>query len=158
MFDKTIDKLEAELMELNRRLKTDIPAELNFAVSLGDLSENAEYHAAKEKKRLTEGRVSVIKGRIRDLKNIDLSKVSKDGIGLGSKVTLEDLDTDEVVTYELVVADDVDVDKGKISIVAPIGRALMGKGVDDEVVINIPAGKKEYLVTALTTMHERTDL
>ena len=158
MFEKTIERLEEELMRLNYQFTVEIPKELNTAVALGDLSENAEYHAAKEKKRNCERRLSMIKGRIRDLKKLDIDQISKKGVGLGSIVTLEDLDTGEEKIYELAVADDVDAEKGKISIMAPVGKALLGKEVDDEVVINIPAGKKEYLVTKLITIHDRADL
>jgi len=158
MFDKTIDKLEKEMMELNRLLTVEIPKELNVAAALGDLSENAEYDAAKEKKRITESRISQIQGRIRDIKNIDISKISKTNIGLGSIVSLEDVDSGDEVTYELVVADQVDIDAGKISIQAPIGRALMGKSEDDEVKVVFPAGKKEFLVNKVVTIHDRKSL
>ena len=155
MFKKTIEKLDKELMELNRQLKVDIPRELQKAAAHGDLSENAEYDAARERKRLTEVRLSQIGGRIRLLKGIDLDKVQKDKAGLGSVVTLEDLDSGNEITYELVLADEVDVDSGKISIQAPIGRALMGKQVDDDVAVVMPAGKKEFIVLKLVTIHER---
>jgi len=155
MFKKTIEKLDEQLMELQRQLKVDIPRELQKAAAHGDLSENAEYDAAKERKRMTESRLSQIGGRIRMLKSIDLEKVSKDRVGLGSIVTLEDLDSGDEVTYELVLADEVDVDAGKISIQAPIGRALMGKQADDDVSVVMPAGKKEFVVLKVITIHER---
>jgi len=155
MFKKTLEKLEEELMELQRQLKVDIPRELQKAAAHGDLSENAEYDAAKERKRMTESRLSQIGGRIRLLKSIDLAKVSRDRAGLGSIVTLEDIDNGDEITYELVLADEVDVDAGKISIQAPIGRALMGKQVDDDVSVVMPSGKKEFIVLKLVTIHER---
>jgi transcription elongation factor GreA len=155
MFEKTIEKLDEELMELQRQLKVDIPRDLQKAAAHGDLSENAEYDAAKERKRLTEVRVSQIGGRIRVLKSIDLDKVPKDSAGLGSIVTLEDLESGKEITYELVLADEVDAEAGKISIQAPIGRALMGKRVDDDVSVVLPAGKKEFIILKLTTIHER---
>ncbi len=158
MFEKTIIKLEAELKELDRQLRVEIPKEIGTAAALGDLSENAEYHAAKERKRNTEGRISKLQGRIRDLKSIDLSKVSKTGVGLGSIVTLEDVNSGAEVTYELVMADQVDIDSGRISLQAPIGRALMGKVEDDDVLVNLPAGKKEYTINKVVTLHERGDI
>ncbi len=155
MFKKTLEKLDAKLMELQHQLKVDIPRELQKAAAHGDLSENAEYDAAKERKRMTESRLSQIGGRIRLLKSIDLDKVPRDRAGLGSIVTLEDLDSGSEITYELMLADEVDVDAGKISIQAPIGRALMGKQVDDDVSVVMPAGKKEFIVLKLVTIHER---
>ncbi|MFQ5431253.1 MAG: GreA/GreB family elongation factor [Nitrospinota bacterium] len=155
MFKKTIEKLDKELMELQRQLKVDIPRDLQTAAAHGDLSENAEYDAAKERKRIAEARLSQIGGRVRLLKSIDLDKVAKDRAGLGSIVTLEDLDSGNEITYELVLADEVDIDAGKISIQAPIGRALMGKQVDDDVSVIMPAGKKEFIVLKLVTIHER---
>ena len=142
-------------MKLQRELKVDIPRELQKAAAYGDLSENAEYDAARERKRLTESRLSQIGGRVRMLKGIDLAKVPKDRAGLGSILTLEDLDSGNEITYELVLADDVDIDAGKISMQAPIGRALMGKQVDDDVSVVMPAGKKEFAVLKLVTIHER---
>ena len=155
MFKKTIERLDKEMMKLQRELKVDIPRELQKAAAYGDLSENAEYDAAKERKRLTEARLSQIGGRVRLLKGIDLEKVPKDRAGLGSILTLEDLDSGKEITYELVLADDVDVDVGKISMLAPIGRALMGKQVDDDVSVVMPAGKKEFAVLKIVTIHER---
>ncbi len=155
MFRETIDRLEEELKELQRRLTVDIPKELNTAAALGDLSENAEYHAAKDKKKMTESRLSLLKSRIRDLKNIDFTKISKTRAGLGSLVTIEDLDTGEEKTWQLVLADDVDVEAGRISLQAPIGRALMGREEDDEVSVVLPAGKKNFLINRVVTIHER---
>ncbi len=155
MLEKTIEKLEKEMMDLDYQLKKVIPKEILKARELGDLSENAEYHAAKERQRMTETRISHIQGRIRDLNNIDLSKISENGVGLGSIVVLEDLNTGNEITYELVMADMVDVDAGKISLKAPVGRALMGKAEDDEAVVDLPGGKKEYLIKKVTTIHQR---
>ena len=155
MFRKTIDRLDAELMELQRQLKVDIPRELQKAAAHGDLSENAEYDAARERKRMTEVRLSQIGGRIRQLKSIDPAKIATDCAGLGSIVMLEDLDSGTEITYELVFADEVDAEVGKISVQAPIGRALMGKQVDDDVSVVLPAGKKEFIVLKVTTIHER---
>ncbi|GMT43029.1 MAG: transcription elongation factor GreA [bacterium] len=158
MFKKTIEKLEEELKELWHQLKVVIPRDLQRAAAHGDLSENAEYDEARERKRFTESRVSQLTGRIRDLKGIDIDKIPADRVGLGSIVTLEDLGTGNEITYELALADDVDVDSGKISLKAPIGRALMGRNIDDEVSVALPAGKKEYLIINLKTLHQRDSL
>jgi transcription elongation factor GreA len=157
VFKETITKLEAEMAEIKRQLAVEIPNEINRAAALGDLKENAEYHAAREKKRNLESRGSQISGRIRFMMSIDLDKISKDSAGLGSLVTLEDLDTGKEINYELVVADLVDIASGKISVAAPIGKGLLGKKAGDEVSIILPAGKKEYLIKKLVTIHQRAD-
>jgi transcription elongation factor GreA len=151
----TIAKLEQELAEIKKQLAVEIPNEINRAASLGDLKENAEYHAAREKKRNLEARGAQISGRIRFLMSIDMDKISRDGVGLGSVVTLEDLDTGKKITYELVVADLVDVKEGKISIQAPIGKGMLGKKAGDEFSVVMPAGKKEYLIDKVVTLHDR---
>lgn len=155
MFDEAIKKLEAELTEIKKALARDIPNEINKAAQLGDFKENAEYHAAREKKRNFEARGAQIVERIKAMRSIDLTKIPRDVAGLFSVVTMEDLNSGQTVTYELVVADLVDVPNGKISIAAPIGKAIMGKRVDDEFKVVLPAGPKEYMITKLQTIHER---
>ncbi len=157
MFKDTIDKLEKEMSQIKRMLAVEIPNEINRAAALGDLKENAEYHAAREKKRNLESRGAQIVERIRFMRSIDLSKISPDSVGLGSLVTLEDLDTGKEICYELVVADLVDVNAGRISIAAPIGKAMMGKRAGDEFVVALPSGKKEYIIKKLVTIHNRAE-
>lgn len=158
MLKKTIDKLEREMADIKRLLAGDIPKEINRAAALGDLKENAEYHAIREKKRNLESRGAQISGRIRFLMSIDLDKISKESAGLGSLVTLEDLDTGKTITYELVVGDMVDVAAGKISIQAPIGKGMLGKKKGDEFSVVLPAGKKEYMINKVVTIHDREDV
>jgi len=155
VFKNSIDKLEKEMADIKRQLAVEIPNEINRAAALGDLKENAEYHAAREKKRNLETRGSQISNRIRFMMSIDLDKISKDSAGLGSLVTLEDLNTGKKITYELVVADLVDVSAGKISIQAPIGKGMMGKKAGDEFTVVLPAGKKEYIIEKVVTIHNR---
>ncbi len=155
MFEEAIKKLEAEMAEIKKALAQEIPNEINRAAALGDLKENAEYHAAREKKRYFEARGAHIVERIKAMRSIDLTKIPQEVAGLFSVVTLEDLDSGQTVTYELVVADLVDVPNGKISIAAPIGKAIMGKRVDDEFKVVLPAGPKEYMITKLQTIHQR---
>ena len=155
MFDEAIKKLEAEMSEIKKALAQEIPNEINRAAALGDLKENAEYHAAREKKRNFEARGAQIVERIKVMRSIDLTKIARDAAGLFSVVTLEDLNSGQTVTYELVVADLVDVPNGKISIASPIGKAIMGKRVDDEFKVVLPSGPKEYMITKLQTIHDR---
>jgi transcription elongation factor GreA len=155
MFKESIEKLEAEMAQIKRLLASEIPNEINRAAALGDLKENAEYHAAREKKRNLESRGAQIVERIRFMRSIDLTKISPDSAGLGSVVTLEDLNTGKEITYELVVADLVDVNAGKISLQAPIGKTMLGKKEGDEFVVVLPSGKKEYIIKKLVTIHNR---
>ncbi|MFV1950452.1 MAG: GreA/GreB family elongation factor [Nitrospinota bacterium] len=155
IFNKTLEKLEEEFNDLKYQLNVVIPKDLRNAAEWGDLKENAEYAAAKDRKYLTESRLAQISERIRILRSIDINEIPKEGVGLGSIVTLEDTDNGRKVTYELTLSDNVDVDAGKISIQAPIGRALISKKVNDEVTVVLPAGKKEYLIVKLTTIHQR---
>ncbi len=155
MFDEAIKKLEAEMTDIKKALAQEIPNEINRAAALGDLKENAEYHAAREKKRNFEARGAQIVERIKTMRSIDLTKIARDAAGLFSVVTLEDLNSGQMVTYELVVADLVDVPNGKISIAAPIGKAIMGKKVDDEFKVVLPSGPKEYMIIKLQTIHDR---
>jgi len=155
MFKESIEKLEAEMAQIKRMLASEIPNEINRAAALGDLKENAEYHAAREKKRNMESRGAQIVERIRFMRSIDLTRISPDSAGLGSVVTLEDLNTGKEITYELVVADLVDVNAGKISLQAPIGKTMLGKKEGDEFVVVLPSGKKEYIIKKLVTIHNR---
>jgi len=150
-----VRKLEAELEKLNYELRVALPKELKTAMEHGDLSENAEYDAAKERKRFVESRISQLQKRISEILAINLKAIPMDRVGLGSTVKLEDLDSGEMVEYNFVFPEEVEPEKGKISLASPVGKSLVGKQVDDEVVVVTPAGRKEYYIAGLTTIHER---
>jgi transcription elongation factor GreA len=116
------------------------------ARSHGDLSENAEYHAAKERQSFIEGRISELEEKINQAQIIDISTVSGDQIKFGATVTLINTITDNIVTYQIVGSDEADVKKGLLSITSPLARALIGKKVDDEVEITVPSGTQSYAV------------
>ncbi len=147
-------KLEDEIQVLEHELRSELPKEIRKARAHGDLSENAEYHAAKERQRLVEARLSQLTSRLRELSMIDFSKIPRDKVGLGSKVVLLDLDKDEEVVYELVTSEEADVSKGLISTTSPIGRALLGKEIGDSTTVRSPGGLREFEVVELTTIHE----
>ena len=143
--------------ELKHRQSVDRPRIIEHiaeARSHGDLSENAEYHAAKERQGFVNARLGQLKARLRELSMIDLSKIPRDRVGLGSTVVVLDVQKEEQIRYKLVTSEDVDVAKGLISTISPIGRGLLVKQVGDSVKIQIPGGVREMEIVELTTIHE----
>ncbi len=147
-------KLEDEIRKLDRELKEEIPKALKTAADMGDLSENAEYQAAKERQSYLQARLAQLRERLAKLSMINLSKVPTDRVSYGSKVVLLDLDTDKKVTYKLVSIEESDVKEGLISTTSPIGKSLMGHEEGDEVQIQTPGGVKNYEIVQLTTLHD----
>ena len=147
-------KLEDEIRKLDRELKEEIPKALKTAADMGDLSENAEYQAAKERQSYLQARLAQLRERLAKLSMINLSKVPTDRISYGSKVVLLDLDTDKKVTYKLVSIEESDVKEGLISTTSPIGKSLMGHEEGDEVQIQTPGGVKNYEIVRLKTLHD----
>jgi len=147
-------KLKEELAVLEYELRNELPKEILIARAHGDLSENAEYHAAKERQGLVSAKLNKLKLRLAELAMIDFSKIPRGKVGLGSKVKVLDIKKDEEITYNLVMSEDADAANNMISTSSPIGRALLGKEVGDIVKVNIPGGLKELEVIELTTVHE----
>lgn len=151
-------KLTDDIAALEREMHVDLPREIGRARALGDLSENAEYHAAKERQSYVDARLSQLKSRMRELSMVDFSKIPHDKVGLGSMVTVLDLKKDEEISYKLVTSEEADAHHGRISTTSPIGRGLIGKVVGDTVRIIIPGGAKEYEILKLKTMHDLAQL
>ena len=147
-------RLEEEIAALETELRIELPKEILRAREYGDLSENAEYHAAKERQAWVNARLGQLNGRLREVSMIDMSKIPHDRIGLGSKVVVLDMVKDERITYRLVTSEDVDVAKGLISTSSPIGRGLLGKQVGDTIKIQIPGGSREMEVVEVFTIHQ----
>lgn len=147
-------KLEEEIAALDMELRVDLPREISKARAHGDLSENAEYHAAKERQGIVNMRLGQLQARLRMLSMVDMSRIPRDRVGLGSWVTVLDLDKDEEVTYQLLTSEEADVAQGRISTTSPIGKALLGKQVGDTVKITIPGGTREMEITKLVTIHD----
>jgi transcription elongation factor GreA len=147
-------KLQEEITALEMELRVELPREILRARAHGDLSENAEYHAAKERQGMVNARLGQLYGRLRDISMIDMSKIPHDRVGLGSTVVVLDVDKDEKVRYKLVTSEDVDVANGRISTSSPIGRGLLGKVVGDTVQIQIPGGVREMEIVELITIHQ----
>ena len=150
-------KLEQEIAALDMELRVDLPREISKARAHGDLSENAEYHAAKERQGMVNARLGQLRARLRELSMIDFSRIPRDRVGLGSSVTVLDLDKDEQITYQLVTSEEADVAKGKISTTSPIGRALLSKQIGDTVKVQIPGGVRELEIVRLLTIHDVPD-
>ena len=149
-------KLEDELAALENELRVDLPREISKARAHGDLSENAEYHAAKERQGIVNMRLGQLQARLRTLSMVDMARIPRDRVGLGSTVTVLDLNKDEEITYSLVTSEDADVAQGRISTTSPIGRGLIGKQVGDTVKVQIPDGVREMEIIQLITIHDVT--
>lgn len=151
---KIKQKLQEEIDALEHELSVELPKEIAGARAHGDLSENAEYKFAKERQGYVNARIGQLKRRMGDLGMLNLSNIPKDRAGYGSRVVLLDTQRDVKVEYKLVSTEEADVEKGLISTTSPIGRALLNRKVGDEVQVATPAGKKEFEVVALFTIHE----
>ncbi|HEY1758567.1 MAG TPA: transcription elongation factor GreA [Bryobacteraceae bacterium] len=148
-------KLQEEINALEIELRVELPREILKARAHGDLKENAEYHAAKERQSWVSARLAHVNGRLREISMIDMSKIPTDRVGLGSTVIVLDVKKDERIRYKLVTSEDVDVAKGMISTSSPIGRGLLGKQVGDTVKIQIPDGAREMEIIELITIHQQ---
>jgi transcription elongation factor GreA len=153
---RILRKFEDEIRQLEKELKTELPREIKRARELGDLRENAEYHAAKERQRLLESRISLLKKRVSEISLMNLDKLPRDRVGFGSTVHLRPIDdgADRIVVYQLVMPEDADVEQGLISTASPIGRALLNKEEGDEVSATTPNGSKRFEVVKLVTIHD----
>ncbi|MEK7772846.1 MAG: transcription elongation factor GreA [Deltaproteobacteria bacterium] len=149
-----VKQLKEELQKVEKELRIDIPRELRTAAAHGDFRENSEYDAAKQRQSYLQARVAHLASRINMLASLKLDNIPKDAVGFGSRVHLEDLNTGDEIIYELVTPEEVDPRNGKISVGSPIGKAILNKKSGDEVVINLPAGVKEYSVKELYTLHD----
>ena len=149
-----IKKLKEEIAALEQEFRVELPREILKARAHGDLKENAEYHAAKERQGIVNARLNQLNGRLREISMIDVTKLPRDKAGLCSEVTVLDVDKDIRVKYTLVTSEEVDVAKGLISTSSPIGRSLLGKQVGDEVRIQIPGGLRVMEVVELKTIHD----
>lgn len=148
-----IKRLRKEIDNLKRELTIELPKELERARAHGDLSENAEWAMAKQRQEFLRARLSNLEERVAELAAIDLNSIPRDTVGLGSRVKLEDLDDGSAMEFEIVVPEEVDGAQNRISLSSPLGRALISKGVDDDIEVQTPKGKRSYLVRKLTTIH-----
>lgn len=153
MKDRLIKKFEDEIHALNHELKLELPKEIKRARELGDLRENAEYHAAKERQRLVESRISMLQTRVAEIALINVDRIPKDRAGFGSTLHVVE-STGEKITYQLVMPEDADAAKGLISTTSPIGRALLNKEAGDTVKVTTPGGQRQFEIIKLFTIHD----
>jgi transcription elongation factor GreA len=154
MTDAIKRKLQEEINALEHELIHELPKEIKKAAALGDLSENAEYHMAKQRQEFVKARVRQLGKRLAELSMINMNNIPKDRVGLGSTVKVYDNTKEEQVEYKLVTSEESDVAAGKISTTSPIGRALLNKKVGDEAVVVTPNGKRELEILSLITIHD----
>jgi len=147
-------KLAEEIKALEYELTTELPAEIKKAVALGDLSENAEYHMAKQRQVFVNARLGQLKKRMGELAMVNLADIPTDRAGFGSRITVFDQTKEEEIVYSLVTSEESDVAKGLISTTSPIGRALLRKQVGDIATVITPNGKRELEILKLSTIHE----
>lgn len=152
---KRITTLEEESKRLEHEFRIELPKAIGIARDHGDLSENAEYHAARERHAFVKAQLAQIASQLAKLKGVDISRIPKDKAGLYSKVTVFDLDSEEEIVYELVTGEEADPDEGRISISSPIGKGFAGKEEGDEVRIQVPSGRRSFEISGLVTIHER---
>src|SRR2546428_4445140 len=153
MKDRLIKKFEDEIHALDRELKVELPREILRARELGDLRENAEYHAAKERQRLVESRISMLHKRVSEIALLNIDRIPTDRAGFGSTLHVIE-STGEKMIFQLVMPEDADAAKGLISTTSPIGRAFLNKEEGDTVKVTTPGGAREFEIIKLLTIHQ----
>jgi transcription elongation factor GreA len=151
---RILKKFEEEIQQLERELKTELPKEIKRARELGDLRENAEYQAAKERQSLVQSRIGMLRKRVSEISLMNLDRVPHGKVGFGSTVYLRDVANGQTLVYQLVMPEDADGEKGWISTASPIGRALLNREEGDEVRVATPGGARSFEVTRLITIHD----
>ena len=154
MKTKLVKRFEDQIAELERELKTELPKEIQKARELGDLRENAEYKAAKERQTFLQARIAQLQSRLAGLSMMNFDNIPKDKVGLGSTVFVRDEDTGEESTYDIVTSEESDPEKGKISPSSPIGRCLLNKTVGEVAEVRVPKGTRYVEVVKLLTIHD----
>ena len=153
MKDRIMKKFNDEIATLERELKVDLPKEIQRARELGDLRENAEYKAAKERQEIVNARIAMLKKRVGEISMMNLDRVPHDKAGFGSTVHLR-TDSGDTIVYQLVMPEEADAEKGMISTSSPIGRAILNKEEGDAVVVSTPVGTRRFEIIKLVTIHE----
>ncbi|HET7604284.1 MAG TPA: GreA/GreB family elongation factor [Gemmatimonadales bacterium] len=148
------EKLGQEIDELSRELNVTLPQAIAQAVELGDLRENSEYKAALERQQFVQARLGQLHARLNQLTQLANTEAPIDRVGLGSRVTVLDLESDETDTYMLVLAEMMDIDAGHISLASPLGRALKDRQEGEEISLRLPAGMRSLRVIEVVTVHQ----
>jgi transcription elongation factor GreA len=157
MLDEIRSRIEQEIENLTEELTKDLPARIKTAMEHGDLRENAEFKAAKERQAFVEARLNHLTSRMTELSRIDVSQMAYDKVGFGSQVTIIDLELEENFTFTITAGDFIDLDAGQVSLASPIGRGLLGAKAGQEVTIALPRGERRYRVVTLTTLPQQLE-
>src|ERR687891_338939 len=153
MKDRILKRFNDEIAALERELKVDLPKEIQRARELGDLRENAEYKAAKERQEIVNARIAMLKKRVGEISMMNLDRVPHDKAGFGSTVHLR-TDSGDTIVYQLVMPEEADAEKGMISTSSPIGRAILNKEEGDEIKVTTPGGAKQFELIKLIIIHD----
>jgi transcription elongation factor GreA len=156
MKDRILKRFNDEIATLERELKVELPKEIQRARELGDLRENAEYKAAKERQDLVNARIAMLKKRVGEISMMNLDRVPHDKAGFGSTVHLRS-ETGDTIIYQLVMPEEADAEKGMISTSSPIGRAILNKEAGDEITVTTPNGTREFELIKLITIHDSNE-
>ena len=157
MIEEIRERLQKEIEQLNHELHVTLPETLEKAREMGDLRENGDYQAAVERQGFVQARLNQLRDRLSRLSSVDTTKIPRDRVGLGSMVTVIDLDTKDREVFELVIPDAMDIDAGHISVSSPLGRALMDLTVGEEATVMLPVGSRRLKLEKLRTIHEQLD-
>jgi transcription elongation factor GreA len=157
MLDEIKQKIEDEITRLTEELNVDLPARIKIALEHGDLRENSEYKAAKERQEFVQARLNHLTRRMGELSKIDVTDMPYDKVGFGSRVKIRDLGMEEDFDFTIVAGDFIDLDAGHVSLASPIGRGLLGAKKGQEVTINLPAGERRYKVVELVTLPQQLE-
>ena len=153
MKERILKRFNEEIAALERELKVELPKEIQRARELGDLRENAEYKAAKERQDIVNARIAMLKKRVGEISLMNMERIPHGKAGFGSTVQLR-ASTGDTVVYQLVMPEEADAEKGMISTSSPIGRAILNKEEGDEIQVTTPSGKKTFDLIKLTTIHD----
>ncbi len=157
MLEEIRAKLENEILGLTTELTVDLPQRIKTAMEHGDLRENAEFKAAKERQAFVEARLNHLTQRMTELSKIDVTQMVYDRVGFGSKVKIRDLDMEEDFDFTITAGDFIDLDGGQVSLASPIGRGLLGAKEGEDVTIQLPAGARRYKLLELVTLPQQLE-
>ncbi len=157
MLEELIEKLNTEAEELQHELNNELPEEIEKAVAQGDISENSEFEAARDRQQLVQAKLRQIARRLSELKELDEQEIPEDRVGFGSLVTVRDTDDGTEEEFKLAFGDDIDFENSEISMESPIGQALLGKEVGEEVSARLPNGRVNYEIVELTTLPQMAE-
>jgi transcription elongation factor GreA len=157
MLDEIRGKIESEITHLLQELNVDLPVRIKIAMEHGDLRENAEFKAAKERQGFVEARLNHLTTRMTELSRIDISQMAYDRVGFGSQVTITDIEMGEEFTFTITAGDFIDLDAGQVSLASPIGKGLLGAKPGEEVTVRLPAGARRYQIKQLKTLPQQLD-